>query len=78
MEGVRQLAYIKLKEAAAEKYKGNYKGHIDVVDITVAFVKDRDSSEGGGIEYAADGKVILMGGGNAASAKASSSASTER
>jgi hypothetical protein len=63
-EGVKQQAYIKLKEIAAEKYQGN----IDIVNITVTSVKGGTISRDYSADFLTDGQVILLGGGNAASA----------
>jgi hypothetical protein len=63
-EDIKQQAYIKLKEAAAEKYQRN----INVVNVTVSLIK----WNGVGVlgigtgDYSADGQVILLGGGNTA------------
>jgi hypothetical protein len=61
-KSIKQQAYIKLKEAASEKYQGN----IDVVDITVSLIKWRGRLTTAGADYSADGKVVLLGGGNIA------------
>jgi ABC-type multidrug transport system fused ATPase/permease subunit len=63
-EAVKQQAYIKLKEIASEKYQGN----IDIVNITVAYVKGGTIFQGYSADFLADGQVVLLGGGSMVSA----------
>jgi hypothetical protein len=59
-KGIKQQAYIKLKEITSEKYQGN----IDIVNITVTYVKGGTISQDYAADFLADGQVVLLGGGN--------------
>jgi hypothetical protein len=61
-ESIRQYAYIKLKEAASDKYQGN----IDIVNITVSRVKGGSIFTGYLADFSADGQVVLLKGKSAA------------
>jgi hypothetical protein len=62
-ERIKQQAYIKLKEIASEKYQGN----IDVVNITVTYVKGGTIFQDYSADFSADGQVVLLGGGSTTS-----------
>jgi hypothetical protein len=57
-ENIRQYAYIKLKEAASNKYQGN----IDIVNIIVSRVKGGGIFTGYVADFSADGQVVLLKG----------------
>ena len=64
-ESVKQQAYIKLKEVAAQRYQGN----IDIVNITVSLIRGGTLSRGGyPADFSADGQVVSLGGGSGRSA----------